>query len=174
MILMATLAAWPSAPFIWAISTGLLLVVAILSTIPPRFLIRRMLRLEIFVVGMAALLMLRPNGMEIFAAVLVKSTLCLLALVLFSNTTPFSESLTLLKRLRTPTLVVTLLALMYRYLFLFVDELERMRRARASRTFANWRAQVWQSHASIVSQLFIRSIERAERIFAAMCARGWQ
>jgi cobalt/nickel transport system permease protein len=169
-----TLAAWPSAPLVWAVSTGLLLIIATLSTIPPWFLIRRILTLEIVVLGMAVLLMLRPNGMETFAAVMVKSTLCIIALVLFSNTTPFSDTLSVLKRVKTPALVVTLLALMYRYLFLFVDELERMRCARASRTFVNGRTQVWKSHANIVTQLFIHSIERAERIFAAMCARGWQ
>jgi energy-coupling factor transporter transmembrane protein EcfT len=28
--------------------------------------------------------------------------------------------------------------------------------------------------ATVISQLFIRSSERAERIYAAMCARGWR
>ena len=28
--------------------------------------------------------------------------------------------------------------------------------------------------ATVIGHLFIRSSERAERIYAAMCARGWQ
>jgi cobalt/nickel transport system permease protein len=63
---------------------------------------------------------------------------------------------------------------MYRYLFVLVDEAERMQRARRSRTFTRLRTHAWESRASLVGQLFVRSTERAERIYAAMCARGWR
>jgi cobalt/nickel transport system permease protein len=174
MLVTASLAAWPWPAFVWGGVAVILLACAIASTIPPSFLVRRVLLLEIFVLGMAGLSLLRPNGREVFLAITIKSTLCLLTLILFTNTTPFTELLLMLRRVKTPALIVTLLALMYRYLFLFVDELERMRRARTSRTFAVRRAQVWKSYASIIAQLFIRSVERGERVFAAMCARGWQ
>jgi cobalt/nickel transport system permease protein len=55
-----------------------------------------------------------------------------------------------------------------------IDEMERMQRARTSRTFVKKRALQWRSLAVIMSQLFIRSTGRAEKIFAAMCSRGWQ
>jgi cobalt/nickel transport system permease protein len=54
------------------------------------------------------------------------------------------------------------------------DEAERMHRARASRTFDQRRWHGWKSLALLISQLFIRSTERAERIYAAMLARGWK
>jgi cobalt/nickel transport system permease protein len=152
----------------------ILLIVAFASKIPLMFLVRRMLLLELFVVGVAILSLLQPNGIAVFAASMVRSTLCLLAIVLFSNTTPFSELLAFLRNRKVPVLLVTLLALMYRYLFVLVDEMERMRRARTSRTFTKNRTVIWHSLATITSQLFIRSTERAERIYAAMCARGWQ
>ncbi|HTY59023.1 MAG TPA: energy-coupling factor transporter transmembrane component T, partial [Bacteroidota bacterium] len=72
-----------------------------------------------------------------------------------------------------PALLVTILALMYRYVFLLIDQAERMTRARASRTFMVRRTGRWKLAAGIVSQLFVRSTERAERIYAAMTARGW-
>ena len=43
-----------------------------------------------------------------------------------------------------------------------------------SRTFSSQQTWSWRTLAKVVSQLFIRSSERAERIYAAMCARGWQ
>jgi energy-coupling factor transporter transmembrane protein EcfT len=49
-----------------------------------------------------------------------------------------------------------------------------MRRARASRTFTRRRRFQWQALSSIVGQLFVRASERAERIYNAMCARGWK
>lgn len=151
-----------------------LFTVALLSTIPMMFVVRRLVFLELFVIGITLLSLFQPNGMQIFLGLLVRSTLCLLAVVLFSNTTPFSEVVGLFRRLRVPALVVTTLALMYRYLFVFVDELERMERARSSRTVSPRQSVVWHSLGTVISQLFIRSTERAERIYSAMCARGWR
>jgi cobalt/nickel transport system permease protein len=79
-----------------------------------------------------------------------------------------------MRRMRVPSLLVTTLALAYRYLFLFIDEAERMQRARAARTFSAGRSHWWHAAASVAAMLFVRATERAERIFAAMCARGWR
>ena len=151
-----------------------LVVVAALSRIPAAFLAKRLLLLEPFVIGVAVLALFQPRGWAVFLTLLLRTNLCLLTMILLSNTTPFSEVLRVLKRLRVPALLVTTLALMYRYLAVLVEETARMRRARASRTFARRRGAAWHSIATIISQLFIRSTERAERIYAAMCARGWR
>jgi cobalt/nickel transport system permease protein len=63
---------------------------------------------------------------------------------------------------------------MYRYLFVLIDEGERLSRARMSRTFSTNRVRKWQALGSLIGQLFVRSTERAERIYAAMTARGWR
>ena len=80
----------------------------------------------------------------------------------------------MLQRLWVPWIFVTTLTLMHRYLFVLADEAERMRRARASRTFTRGRRWQWLALASVVGQLFVRASERAERIYNAMCARGWK
>ena len=95
-------------------------------------------------------------------------------MILLANSTPFSDLLDVLKRWRFPALLVTTLALMYRYLFLLIDEAERMSRARASRTFTARRRRSWQVLGTVVGQLGVRSTERAERIYSAMRARGWR
>ena len=157
------------------LAIGLLLAaIAGLSRIPPAFLARRMLLLEPFVLGVALLALFQPGGRRLFVLLVARSTLCLAVMVLLSNTTPFSDLLRVLKAARTPALLVTTLSLMYRYLFVLVDESQRMRRARTSRSFTARRTRAWQTTATVVSQLFIRSSERAERIYAAMCSRGWQ
>ncbi len=151
-----------------------LLAIAALSRIPPAFLLRRLLFLEPFVVSIAALNLLRPGGEGIFFSILIKSTISLFAMILLANTTPFHALLLVFRRAGVPSLFVTVLALMYRYLFVLVDEAERMTRARSSRTFDRRRARLWRSASSVVVQLFLRSSERAERVFAAMSARGWK
>jgi cobalt/nickel transport system permease protein len=95
-------------------------------------------------------------------------------MILLANTTPFAEILRVLRQLRVPDIFITTLALMYRYLFVLADEAERMKRARQSRTFTHRRWLTWKTLATVIGQLFVRSTERAERIYAAMCARGWR
>jgi len=159
---------------------GLLLVaavligVAIISRIPAWFLLKRLLLLEPLVIGVAVLMLFQPGGRHVFLAVLAKTNLCLLTTVLLSNTTPFTDLLRVLKQIHVPWVMVSTVTLMYRYLFVLADEVERMRRARASRTFARQRRLQWRMLSSVVGQLFIRASERAERIYDAMCARGWK
>lgn len=158
----------------YAGAAALLLLLAGLSRIPAAALARRLLLVEPFALGVALLTLLQPDGLGVFAATLAKSTLCLFCMVLLSGTTRFSAILRVLWSLRVPSLLVTTLALMHRYLFLLVDETGRMVRARRSRTYARSRASVWRSSATVIAQLFVRSSERAERIYSAMCARGWK
>jgi cobalt/nickel transport system permease protein len=150
----------------------LLLAIAAFSRIPWRFLAGRVLLLEPFVLGVATLSLFRPDGVRLFAFLVAKCTLCLLTTVLLSNTTPFADLLRVLAAVRVPALLVTTLSLMYRYLFVLVDEAQRMGRARACRTFTPRRGRAWRTLATVASQLFIRASERAERVYAAMCARG--
>jgi len=173
--LMAATAAVPPGSFaVFGAIAALLVVVAVASRISPRFLVSRLLLLEPLALGVAGLALLQPGGGRIFAAVVARATICLFAALLLSSTTPFAEIVRVLRRLRLPKLLVTTLALMYRYLFLLTDEAQRMQRARAARTFRVDRARSWRAAATMVAQLFVRSTERAERIYAAMLARGWR
>ena len=174
VLIVAIMAVPLHSPLVYGAVALVLVLVAASSRIPPLFLLRRLLFLEPFVLGVAALSLLRAGGVSIFLAILVKSTLSLFTMILLSNTTPFTRLLSVLRALGMPSLLVTVLALMYRYLFVLIDEAERMTRARVSRTFAPGRIRLWKSAASVISQMFIRSSERAERIYAAMTARGWR
>lgn len=164
----------PAAPLGFVALALLLVLIAGISRIPPAFLVTRLLLLEPFAIGVALLALWGPDGGRTFLLLWCRSTLCLFTMVLLANTTPFDRILALLGQWRVPALLVTTLALMYRYLFVLVDEAERMHRARQSRTFRRGRRQFWQTGAQVIGQLFIRSTERAERIYTAMCARGWR
>jgi cobalt/nickel transport system permease protein len=148
--------------------------VAFLSRLPLLFLLKRLVLLSPFVLGVALVNAWSPAARVAWTTVAANGALCLLTVVLVSNTTPFSHILAVLKRVRVPGLLITTIALMHRYLFVLADESERMRRARASRTFVARRRFEWRTLATVASQLFIRATERAERIYDAMCARGWQ
>jgi len=145
-----------------------------LSRMPLKFVLRRLIVVEVFIISIALLSLIRPASRPIFISALLKSNLCVLAMLVLTWTTPFQEILSELRRWRLPSVMLTTLALMYRYVPVLAEETGRMSRARASRSFSSRRRLSWNNLALIIGQLFIRSAERAERIYLAMCARGWK
>ena len=145
-----------------------------LCRMPVAYTLRRLLVAECFILGIAGLSLVAPSAAPIFLSALLKSNLCVFTMLLLTWTTPFHELLQALRRLRLPPVMLTTLALMYRYLPVLAEESRRMERARASRTFSKSRRLAWHNLSMILGQLFIRSAERAERIYLAMCSRGWK
>lgn len=159
----------------WFVGVGIVLLLAIiLSRLPIKFLLKRLFLLSPFILGVALVNAWHPANRVGWEAIALKSSLSLLTVILISNTTPFSKILRVLKLARVPDLLVTTIALMHRYLFVLAIEAERMHRARLSRTFTRRGGFQWRSLATVVGQLFIRASERAERIYDAMCSRGWK
>jgi cobalt/nickel transport system permease protein len=113
------------------------------------------------------------NGLMVLANVLVKSWLCILALILLSSTTRLDDLLKGLRQLGMPQVMILILSFMYRYIFVLVDEAMRIQQARNSRNFGgSWLHHV-KTFGHMAGTLFIRSYERGERIYAAMLARGF-
>ena len=174
LLIVLTVVIPPSLTSYLVVTASLLAVVVVMSKIPLTFLLKRLLLLAPFVLGTVALNAFRPGQNSHWGALITRSMICLLTAVLVSNTTPFSEVLRVLRRVRVPALLITTMALMHRYLFVLVEETQRMSRARASRTFMNRRRRHWPVLATVAGQLFIRASERAERIYASMTARGFK
>ncbi len=165
----------PVPPPGWFAGVALLLItVTWLGRVSPLFLLKRVVLLSPLILGVAAVNSFQPGSRLNVWTLALKSSVCLLSVMLVVQTTPFSKILKVLQRARVPSLLITTIALMHRYIFVLAEESERMRRARASRTFSNARRTVWSYQANVVGQLFIRASERAERIYSAMCARGWK
>jgi cobalt/nickel transport system permease protein len=159
---------------LYLIPSGILAVLWPLSRMPPGYALRRLLVAEVFIMGIALLSLFSPQAAPIFLSTFFKSNLCVLTMLLLTWTTPFEDMLHELRRMRFPPVMLTTLALMSRYLPVLREESRRMSRARSSRTFTTRRRLAWQNLALILGQLFIRTADRAERIYLAMCARGWK
>jgi cobalt/nickel transport system permease protein len=163
-----------SAWVFYGASAGVLAVLAFFSGTTPGGLGKKLLGAGLFVLGTALLALPQAGGFLIASNIVVKSGLCLFVMILLGETTRFSEILQVLRRLRMPALLLTTLALAHRYIFVLRDELQRLSRARRSRTFVKGRRAAWHSAGTVVALLFVRASERAERIYDAMCARGWK
>lgn len=87
-------------------------------------------------------------------------------------TTPFTEILKALRWFKVSAVVTELLAAMYRYVFLLFGEYQSMRAAaRARGGFKDYRTGM-ASLGLILAQIFLRALERAERVEQAMRVRG--
>lgn len=121
-------------------------------------------------------------GMERFVSVALKSWISVQAAILLSAVTPFPDLLAALRSLSIPPLLVSIFGLMWRYLFVLVDEVLRLVRARQARSGAAslpsmrtggsiiWRAR---TTGGMAGTLFVRAFERSDRIYNAMLARGY-
>ena len=71
-----------------------------------------------------------------------------------------------------PSVLTTQLLLLYRYMSVLLEELQTMTRARTARGYgrSSYPMRLW---AAMAGQLFLRSVDRAERIHRAMLARGF-
>lgn len=161
----------------WAAFTAYLLILVVLCAVarlPPRYVLRR-LTIEIpFLAAAAALPFVAPDGLALALTVVAKATTGVLSMVVLSSTTPFPDLLRGFERLKAPRLLVMIVAFMWRYLHVIGEELHRMRIARQARGYqARW---VWQAGAmgTTVGALFIRSLERGERVYLAMASRGYE
>lgn len=171
-------------PYAWYLM--LLAVVAGVARLPPLTLLRRLVVEVPFLLFVLALPLLgRPPqidvlglglsvpGLEAAASIALKASFGLLATGVLAATTPLSDIITGLERLRVPRVFTAVAAFMVRYTEVLLAELSRLRTARACRGGdPRW---FWQARdvATSISALFVRSLERGERVHLAMASRGY-
>ena len=180
----------------YMLSWGLVISLALAAHIEPWFVIKRSLLILPFLLAAVTVAFTLPGhviwqgpwgltvsdaGLTRFVSILMRSWISLQMAILLTATTRFPDILHALRHLKVPAILVAILAFMYRYLFVLVDEAARLLRARSARSALVpgqsgsrslwWRAEV---AGGMVGQLFGRSLARSERVYQAMLARGYQ
>ncbi|MDR1024680.1 MAG: cobalt ECF transporter T component CbiQ [Treponema sp.] len=111
-------------------------------------------------------------GFVSLCALLLRALLCASAVLVLIATTPWPELTAQCRRFHVPGIFMSVLELCYRYIAVLFAEAHSMYTAYRLR---NCRAKgIALAHAgSFVGSLFLRSADRAERIYAAMKCRGY-
>lgn len=172
VIITATIPAGRVIPL--SVMIALLALTAVPASLPAGFFLSRSFGLSI-PAWLIALPMafFQPRGGEWFAFMAARAWCAVGMMTVLISTTSFPEILNTLRRLRCPELLLSLLGFTYRYIFLLVDESDRLQltyRARAAAAPAKLRRRAL---AGIAATLFARSLERSDRIYDAMLARGF-
>ncbi len=197
-VALTPIAAWP----VYVLLAALLLSVVLLSELGVGHVLKRSALALPFVLAAIPILVTAPGatlweatlaglslrltdaGLARFGSIVLKSWLSVQMAIVLAASTTFPQLLLAMRALRVPRLLVAIFGLMWRYLFVLVDEALRLLRARAARSAAPtrpiagarpggsvaWRARV---AGGMAGNLLIRSFDRGERIYAAMAARGY-
>ena len=155
------------------------------SRLPPNFLVKKLLYIApfAFLVGVfnpifdrQILVHIGPlavaGGWVSFATIMLRFALTVSAALILIATTSFSGVCLALEKIGAPRAFVLQLLFLHRYLFVLGDEGVRLTRARALRSF-NRRGTGLTAYGQLVGQLLLRTIDRAQRIYLAMCCRGF-
>ena len=113
------------------------------------------------------------SGLMVFWNVFVKSYLSALSMILLISTVKFSDFLKAVENLRLPRIFIMILSFMYRYAFLMIDEFEKMHQAKEARSINGRRWVHIKAFANMIGMLFVRAYERGEKVYMAMCSRGF-
>ena len=113
------------------------------------------------------------SGLEVLRNILARAWLSIVTLIILTSTTRLPDLLKGLEQLRLPRVMVMILSFMYRYIFILVNEVLRMKQARDSRNFGGRRWWQIRTVGNMIGTLFVRTYERGERVYAAMVARGF-
>ncbi len=158
--------------------------VAYAARIPLRYLLTRILWVLPFVLLMALsnawfdrTVVARPGGLTVTVgmltgmALLLRAALCVAAATVLVATTGINPLARALAVLGVPRVFVVQLLMLYRYLFLLMEQLAKLRGACALRSAG--RPLTLRTAAALLAQLLLRSIDRAARVHYAMRSRGF-
>lgn len=115
-----------------------------------------------------------PLGFERASFLLVRSLVCLLTMNSFLLTLPPHSFGVALKGLPLPSGLKETVLLAGQYLEILLSEVTRMQRSAQIRGLAGPSGWLRYASAAMIGSLYLRSLQRAERVYAAMVARGYQ
>lgn len=172
LVFLVALATTPTAMHFTMSGYGLLILLAVAGAGLPiaKVLVRAAVVLPF--AGMFALVAIVTGDVARAISLAEKSYLSSLAVLWVVGTTPLPEILRALGQLGAPKVALTVIQFLYRYLFVLIDQAQRMRLASLCRGGrGNRTGPLFQAAAAALGVLFGRSYGRAEGIHHAMLSR---
>ncbi|SCX80412.1 cobalt ECF transporter T component CbiQ [Alkaliphilus peptidifermentans] len=113
------------------------------------------------------------DGLSIAGFLIIRalaSTTCLYFLIL---STPITEILYVLKKIKVPILLREIMFLMYRFIFLYIDTANKIYIAQKSRGGYSKLKASYYSISQLIIMLFLKSSYRGHMTYKALKARGY-
>ena len=112
------------------------------------------------------------GGVLSMVSLMIKGILTVLASYLLVASTPVEKLCYALRMVHVPKIMVTQLLLIFRYINVLLDEVHRLTQAYSLRAPGQKGVHI-SAWGSLVGQLLLRTIDRADNIYESMCLRGY-
>lgn len=118
------------------------------------------------------------EGLMFGILLLLRLFVALTSIVLLSSISPMQEVVQSFRKLGMPKEFAMIFSLMIRFLFMFYDELNRIRNAQTTRNFdifSKNTSYIWRIRqvGYTIMMMFVRSYERGENVYLSMLSRGF-
>ncbi|NTU78212.1 MAG: cobalt ECF transporter T component CbiQ [Chloroflexales bacterium] len=113
-----------------------------------------------------------PQGLSLALRLLTRALGCAAALNFLILTTPLTDMITLLQRLRVPAALIELMTIIYRAIFVLLESLQRMATAQDARLGYSGPRRMLRSAGLLGSRLFLDAYLRSRRMQVALESRG--
>lgn len=152
------------------------ILLAEISGVPARHIGENLAMASPFIL-FAFLTMWYSTGLPNAVALMLRIFASVLALVVLIASTPFFDTIRAFRWFRMPRLLATLILFTYRFIFVIIDEIARMRMARKARGFSGGTSLLdkvaFTTIANTIGMVFVRSQLRAASTFDALLSRGY-
>lgn len=122
----------------------------------------------LFYVGGVAI----SGGVVSMFSLMIKGVFCLMASFLLIATTPMDSLCAAFRKIKVPSMIVTLMLLTYRYIAVMIEEVGVMNEAYHLRAPGQKGIHV-SAWGSFLGQLLLRSMDRADELYQSMQLRGF-
>lgn len=113
------------------------------------------------------------GGMISLLTLVVKALFGILATLILVSTTTIEDIGAAMNQMHFPKMIILLLLIMYRYIVVFLNEIEKTLEAYSLRTSDKKGIHI-STWGSLVGQIMIRSYRRAQTLYEAMELRGFK
>ena len=115
-----------------------------------------------------------PESLSVAICLMTRALGGTAAMNFLAMTTPLIDLVDLFRRLGVPAVLIDVMTLMYRFIFILMDSLDRMYVAQNSRLgYRSWRRAL-ASVGQLAARLFIDAYQRSERLQVALDSRAYQ
>ena len=173
-----------------AVGLGVAIILVLMSRLPLELVFKHLALFGVFIGPLSLLVLLTHHegddvarlsfltitsgGLEQASLILVRALAAVILVLSIVSTMKFEVTIKALENLKVPTKLTQLIMFTYRYIFVLIEEVQTMSRSLTSRGFGRQTSMhTLTTTAKLIGMLFIRSHDRADRVYNAMVSRGY-
>ncbi|WP_096201845.1 cobalt ECF transporter T component CbiQ [Bacillus sp. FJAT-45350] len=117
---------------------------------------------------------LDPDRVSFALLIILKAVTSMTIITMILETQSVDQFMKSLADLKVPPIMITVLLLSYRYVYLFLDDIQKMQLALKTRFFKGGVSiKNLKVYGQLTGCLLIKSLDRSEKIYNAMASRGF-